>query len=515
MSVKVGPNKIFDKSLMRMSFLQITGERMTTEMTTPISSVSPLLLRLPSLWPGVSSNDAATSSTKRPLPDLLPSPKTASPYPDTHIVMSSPEDAKRSVSVPPNMLSVTNLQCKRENPFNLAAAVQKCDEPLDLRMDSKKMKKDPEEFKEEDVGNSPKSEAETVSLRDEAVKSCGSVSRTSHGTPSPTPSESNRSVDSTTFPFLFNSPSLLYPRPLSQVPYPSSIAQLNPYIGTDFSNPPNFQLGNSNPYSLLSLPSVRHHPFSVIRSFSENPSSMLYEAMKDRRESQNVPISCQTSSKMRERYTCSYCGKVFPRSANLTRHLRTHTGEQPYKCIHCDRSFSISSNLQRHVRNIHKKERPYVCPQCGKKFGQQTNLDRHLKKHENECTTILNSFPRKYDLSLIGQAIQRPSNITLESFLANNPLRIPPKSDQVLSSNEEEDEEHVDVEENEEDLERESVCSNTNMSSPDKDCSKEDSHDTKMSRTSVSCEVTIRSAIDPYVKDDTNNSASSKNLIST
>jgi hypothetical protein len=34
----------------------------------------------------------------------------------------------------------------------------------------------------------------------------------------------------------------------------------------------------------------------------------------------------------REKYTCKFCGKVFPRSANLTRHLRTHTGEQPYKC---------------------------------------------------------------------------------------------------------------------------------------------------------------------------------------
>jgi hypothetical protein len=30
----------------------------------------------------------------------------------------------------------------------------------------------------------------------------------------------------------------------------------------------------------------------------------------------------------KDKYTCSYCGKVFPRSANLTRHLRTHTGEQ-------------------------------------------------------------------------------------------------------------------------------------------------------------------------------------------
>lgn len=30
--------------------------------------------------------------------------------------------------------------------------------------------------------------------------------------------------------------------------------------------------------------------------------------------------------KNKDRYACKYCGKVFPRSANLTRHLRTHTG---------------------------------------------------------------------------------------------------------------------------------------------------------------------------------------------
>ncbi|XP_013180190.1 PREDICTED: PR domain zinc finger protein 16-like isoform X3 [Papilio xuthus] len=90
------------------------------------------------------------------------------------------------------------------------------------------------------------------------------------------------------------------------------------------------------------------------------------------------------TGKLRDRYACKFCGKVFPRSANLTRHLRTHTGEQPYKCKYCERSFSISSNLQRHVRNIHNKERPFRCPLCDRCFGQQTNLDRHLKKHEAE-----------------------------------------------------------------------------------------------------------------------------------
>ncbi|CAC5397231.1 PRDM16 [Mytilus coruscus] len=103
-------------------------------------------------------------------------------------------------------------------------------------------------------------------------------------------------------------------------------------------------------------------------------------------------------NKLKERYSCKFCGKVFPRSANLTRHLRTHTGEQPYKCKYCERSFSISSNLQRHVRNIHNKEKPFKCPLCERCFGQQTNLDRHLKKHETDGPIVADSPVNEPDL---------------------------------------------------------------------------------------------------------------------
>ncbi|XP_063229095.1 MDS1 and EVI1 complex locus protein EVI1-A-like [Bacillus rossius redtenbacheri] len=105
-------------------------------------------------------------------------------------------------------------------------------------------------------------------------------------------------------------------------------------------------------------------------------------------QQQQQPASA-APGKLKDRYSCKFCGKVFPRSANLTRHLRTHTGEQPYKCKYCERSFSISSNLQRHVRNIHNKEKPFKCPLCDRCFGQQTNLDRHLKKHEADGPSIL------------------------------------------------------------------------------------------------------------------------------
>ncbi|KAJ8371204.1 hypothetical protein SKAU_G00112320 [Synaphobranchus kaupii] len=113
--------------------------------------------------------------------------------------------------------------------------------------------------------------------------------------------------------------------------------------------------------------------------------------------------------KGKERYTCRYCGKIFPRSANLTRHLRTHTGEQPYRCKYCDRSFSISSNLQRHVRNIHNKEKPFKCHLCNRCFGQQTNLDRHLKKHEHENIPV---SQHSGILSNLGTNISSPNSET-------------------------------------------------------------------------------------------------------
>ena len=101
----------------------------------------------------------------------------------------------------------------------------------------------------------------------------------------------------------------------------------------------------------------------------------------------------ETSLSKKIRHVCKFCGKSFPRSANLTRHVRTHTGEQPYQCKLCDKSFSISSNLQRHIRNIHNKEKPYQCKICDRCFGQQTNLDRHLRKYENDVPTIMDGMP--------------------------------------------------------------------------------------------------------------------------
>lgn len=57
-------------------------------------------------------------------------------------------------------------------------------------------------------------------------------------------------------------------------------------------------------------------------------------------------------------HVCGFCGKEFPRSSDLVKHRRTHTGEKPYKCAECGKGFGDSSARIKHQRG-HLVLRPF------------------------------------------------------------------------------------------------------------------------------------------------------------
>uniref|UniRef100_A0A670J447 Zinc finger and BTB domain containing 40 n=1 Tax=Podarcis muralis TaxID=64176 RepID=A0A670J447_PODMU len=83
-------------------------------------------------------------------------------------------------------------------------------------------------------------------------------------------------------------------------------------------------------------------------------------------------------------FSCEECGAKFAANSTLKNHQRLHTGDQPFACKHCLMSFAQASALAYHTKKKHAKGKMYACQYCAAVFAQSIELSRHVRTHTGD-----------------------------------------------------------------------------------------------------------------------------------
>ena len=97
---------------------------------------------------------------------------------------------------------------------------------------------------------------------------------------------------------------------------------------------PSCSMANNYPIQPINPRPINRAGLSILKEKRHDPTKKCKVPPSER------PYACPVES----------CPRRFSRSDELTRHMRTHTGQKPFQCRICMRNFSRSDHLTTHIR---------------------------------------------------------------------------------------------------------------------------------------------------------------------